>query len=104
MQFVPPTVGCEHVPRVAPLAMLHRPPQHSASCAHASPFWVQYDDGPQVLLALHRPEQHASPPDVHGFPSVRHVVLSGAHLLLVHAPLQHSPFCPHEPLSAVQLF
>jgi hypothetical protein len=47
VQFVPPTLGCEHVPSVAPEPIVQMPPQHSASCAHASPFCVQYDDGPQ---------------------------------------------------------
>jgi hypothetical protein len=107
VQLVAPTLGCVHVPSDAPEVMLHNPPQHSASCAHASPFCVQNDDGPQCPLALHSPEQHAAgpvPPAVHALPSVRHVVLSAAHLPLLQLPPQQSPFCEHDPLSLVQLF
>jgi hypothetical protein len=108
VQYVEPGVGCPHTPSVAPDAMLHRPPQHSVSCAHASPFWVQYDDGPHVPFELHRPEQHAAapvPPAVHVLPLVKHVVLSGVHLPpLPHSPPQHWPFDEHEPLSGVHAF
>jgi hypothetical protein len=38
---------------------------------------------------------------MHGLPSVRQVVLSAAHLPLVHLPPQHWPSCVHAPLSAV---
>jgi len=103
LQFVEPGVGWPHVPSVWPLAIVHNPPQHSASCAHASPFWVQNDEGPQVPPELHSPEQHASPPCMHGLPSVRQVVLSGTHLPVLHLPLQHWPFCVHVLLSAVHL-
>jgi hypothetical protein len=39
-------------------------------------------------LPLHRPEQQ-SPLAVHALPSVLHLVLSAAHLPVVHVPLQH---------------
>jgi len=97
-QFVAPPTGWLHVPMVAPDAIVQMPPQHSASCAHASPSCVQYDDGPQWPLALQSCEQH-SVETPHVLPSVLHVVLSGVQVLFWHEPPQHSPSCVHAPLS-----
>jgi hypothetical protein len=102
VQLVEPAWGCEHVPIVAPPSFVHRPPQHAESVEQASPFCVQNEDWPHVPPAVHEPEQHGSPPAVHGLPLVRHEVLSGVHMPLVpHVPLQHAPFSVHAWLSAV---
>jgi hypothetical protein len=77
------------------------PPQHSPSCAHASPFCTQNEDAPHVPPALQNAEQQ-SPAAAHGFPSVLHDVLSGVHVPLVpHLSPQHCASVVHAALSAV---
>jgi hypothetical protein len=67
--------------------MLQSPPQHSSSWAHASPFCVHHDDGPQIPPLQYCEQQSPLPEQV--FPSVLHDVLSAAHMPPEHAPLQH---------------
>jgi hypothetical protein len=69
-----------------PAAMVHAPEQHSSSLAQTSPGCVQNDDSWHVPFA-HRAEQHCQSPP-HGLPSVRQVVLRGAHFPDVHFPPQ----------------
>jgi hypothetical protein len=80
-----------------PVAMLQMPPQHSVSCAHASPFCTQYDDPAQILDELQKPEQQSVlAPQV--LPAVLQTLLSGVHVFdAEHMPLQHS-------LSAAQVW
>jgi hypothetical protein len=99
VQFVLPGIGWLHTPSV-PLPIVHTPPQHSASWAHASPSCTQYDDGPHVWPELQNCEQQ-SVAAMHGLPSVLHVALSGAHLLPEQLPLQQSLLPLHEALSAM---
>src|SRR5690348_960385 len=79
------------------------PPQHSASCAQASPSCTQYDDGPHTPEVLQSCEQHSVLPP-HGLPSVLQVVLSGVHLPPEQLPPQHWPLSVHAALSAVHWF
>src|SRR5262245_58392421 len=79
-----------HVPSVAPAALLHAPPQHSASAVQASPMIVQNDGA-----LSHRPlrqyfEQHSLLPP-HELPEVLQLGFSGVHVPLPHTPPQHSP-------------
>jgi hypothetical protein len=82
-----------------PPDITHWPPQHSESCAHASPSWTQNEDAPHLPPALHSCEQH-SPLPPHGLPSVLQAVLSGAHLLFAQFPLQHWLLPVHASVSA----
>ena len=80
-QFVLPGIGCEQGRCVSPGTMLQMPPQHSPSCAHASPSCTQYEDVPQWPFASHSFEQQ-SPFAAHALPSVLQLALSGAHVPL----------------------
>lgn len=75
-------------PSVTPAGLLQLPPQQSALVAHASPAWTQNEMPAEQSDPLHRPEQQSAL-FAHGLPDVLHVVESGAHTPLVHAPLQH---------------
>jgi hypothetical protein len=61
---VPVTLGVLHVPRVAPAAIVHTPPQHSVLVLHTSPFCVQNDGCAEQRPFAHKPEQQ-SPCVVH---------------------------------------
>ena len=80
---------------MAPLAIVHCPPQHCPFDTQASPFWMQNEEALQTPPAQ-SPEQQ-SVPVAHAFPSVLHCVLSGAHVPLLQAPLQqpaaHARLC-----------
>src|SRR5579862_3686728 len=98
-QSVAPTEGCVQVPRL-PAPIVQMPPQHSESCAHASPFWTQNEDAPHVPLLLQNAEQQLAAV-VHGFPSVLHDVLSGVHVPPVpHLSPQHCASLVHAASSA----
>src|SRR5262249_4342290 len=99
---VAPSAGAEHRPSWLPDGMVHVPPQHSKSAAHASPSCVQNDDCPQVV-PLQNCEQQ-SPLVVQALPSVLHALLSAAHLPPVHEPPQPPPSWLHEPPSEVHWF
>jgi hypothetical protein len=90
----------EQVPSVAAAdAFVQRPPQHSMSLAHASPFWVQ-NEGALHLPALQYAEQH-SPLAPHGLPEVLHAPFSALHAPPSHPPPQHSPSSVHAAPSAM---
>jgi len=69
------------------------PVQQSVFVKHASPGWVQNDDGWQVPFA-HRLEQQSQFAE-HALPSVLHELLSGWQTLFVQIWLQQSAFLLH---------
>jgi hypothetical protein len=56
---VPGALGCAQTPRVTPLALLQRPPQHSRSDAHVSPVCVQYEPPVEQRPLLQNFEQQS---------------------------------------------
>jgi hypothetical protein len=114
---LPAPVVCTswHTPSVAPVALLHQPPQQSVSREQASPGWMQKDAPSTHLLLVHKPEQQreddppsappsapGAPPALQGLPAVRQAVLSGAHLPALQFWPQHSPEVAQVWLSATQ--
>lgn len=95
----PGAVTIPHVPRVAPAALVHAPPQQSRSAEQVSPFCPQNDGAAQTPLVHSLPQHSAAL--AHVLPSVLHVAFRGAHAPFVHLPPQHSPSAAHLPLSAV---
>ena len=74
---------------MAPDALLHKPPQHSALFAQASPVCVQNEPPVAHVPLLQSFEQHCAGP-LHALPVVRHSGLSGVQVPVApHVPLQH---------------
>jgi hypothetical protein len=100
LQLPAPVAGATaQRPSAAPSALLHAPPQHSASDAHVSPVWLQ-NEGARHDPSLQKCEQH-SLWSVQGLPADLHVVLKGVHLPFEHVPPQHSSFCVQSAPSAM---
>jgi hypothetical protein len=57
---VPGALGWRQSPSVAPPALLHSPPQHSASVAHASPVCTQNEPPAEQAPLLQSFEQHSA--------------------------------------------
>jgi hypothetical protein len=99
-EHVAPVGNDEHVPRVAPVAMLHVPLQQSDAPVHTSPTCWQYED------TEHVPPWHSSEQQslfcAQALPSVRQA-LSAAHVPPVQVPLQHEASVEQGWLSEMQL-
>jgi hypothetical protein len=100
LQYVGPDTGGPHAPIVALAAIEQTPPQQSAAAEQVSPVCTQNDEFEQTPLLQSFEQQ--SPSAEHALPSVLQLVLSGSHVPLVHAPLQHAPPFEHAALSGVQ--
>lgn len=91
-QLVAPVADAtSHTPSAAPLALLHCPPQHSASVAQASPVCVQKEGVPlQTPLVQTLEQQSAFAAQV--LPAVRQEEFSGAHFEVPPSPVaEHTP-------------
>ena len=96
----PDAVATPHVPSVAPVALVQRPPQQSRSPEQASPFCLQ-NDASAAQIPLWQSDEQQSPLPAHGLPDVLQVVLSGVHVPAApHLPPQHWPSVVHAALSA----
>jgi hypothetical protein len=88
-----------HVPRLAPVAFTHDPPQQSPSAVQASPSWTQKEGLASQTPFVQSFEQH-SVPIVHGLPLVLQLALSGVQVFAppsaaAHAPPQHCESVVH---------
>ncbi len=101
LQFADPVAGSAHVPRLAPLAIVHDPLQQSVFAAHTSPVCTQNEDAEHTPPEQSPEQQSASA--VHAFASVLHVVSSGVHVPIVQVPEQQSPPLVHAPSSLVHM-
>jgi hypothetical protein len=101
LQYVAPEGGGPHLPSVAPAAIEHTPPQHSAAAEQASPSCTQKEEFEHVPLRQSF-EQHSSLVP-HVLPSVLQLVLSGAHFPFVQEPPQQALALVQAPLSGVHV-
>jgi hypothetical protein len=98
----PDASATEQIPRVAPAALVHWPPQHSRLFAHASPFCMQNDTRPSQIPLRQFLEQH-SWFVVQALFAVRHDGFRGTHVPPPQFALQHSVEVEHGWLSDVHV-